>query len=201
MGRTAQISKEEILSAGVRIIVKQGYSAITVKSLAQEVGCSTQPVLWHFGNMESFRKQLAPFALQHLRNKMNLPTQSAMQAFGFVGYAWLDTAIDEPNLLSYLFSTDLYSQQDFFINKVLNNDETDELAQAISKQLGCEVSVVNRIMMTLKLFSLGMMNVLLHKNVQLTKQQAHSLLRDVAITQMVGIGVDKEAAESFLLKV
>ncbi len=198
MGRIARISKEDILSAGVRIIVRDGYSSVTVKSLAKEAGCSTQPILWYFKDMETCRKELAKFAFQYLQNKMNLPTDSAMMAFGFIGLAWLDTAIDEPNLLSYLLSTDLFDKEDCGISKVLSQDESDVLAQAIANQLDCSVNDVNRIMMTLELFTVGMMDVIIKKSVTITKEQAHILLRDVAITQMIGIGVDPTKAKNFL---
>lgn len=198
MGRQTQISKEDLLSAGVRIIIRSGYSALTVKTLAAEAGCSTQPILWSFGSMENYRAELQSFAFQYLKNKMNIPTSSAMMGFGYVGLAWLDTAIDEPNLLSYLFSTNLFANEDCGVNKVLLEKTDDAMAQAIAAQLGTEVQAVNSIMMTLKLFSLGMMNLLVGGSLKITKQQAHQLLHDVAITQMVGIGVKKEIVESFL---
>ena len=198
MGRQTQISKEDLLSAGVRIVIRDGYSALTVKTLAAEAGCSTQPILWSFGSMENYRAELPYFALQYLKNKMDIPTNSAMMGFGYVGLAWLDTAIDEPNLLSYLFSTNLFANEDCGVNKVLFQQTDDAMAQAIASQLEIDVQAVNKIMMTLELFTLGLMNLLVDGTISITKMQAHKLLQDVAITQMVGIGVKKEIVASFL---
>lgn len=45
MGRKAQISKEIILETALRMLIREGYNSITVKTLAAEIGCSTQPIV------------------------------------------------------------------------------------------------------------------------------------------------------------
>lgn len=51
MGRKTQISKEVILEAALKMLIHDGYAAINIKTLSQEIGCSTQPLVWHFENM------------------------------------------------------------------------------------------------------------------------------------------------------
>ena len=55
MGRRTQITKEIILETALQMLIRDGYTAITVKTLASEIGCSTQPIVWHFENMNCFR--------------------------------------------------------------------------------------------------------------------------------------------------
>ena len=52
MARKTQISKEVILEAALKMLIRDGYSAINIKTLSKEIGCSTQPLVWHFDNME-----------------------------------------------------------------------------------------------------------------------------------------------------
>ena len=56
MGRKTQITKEIILETALQMLIRDGYGAITVKTLAAEIGCSTQPTVWHFENMNGFRQ-------------------------------------------------------------------------------------------------------------------------------------------------
>ena len=56
MGRKTQITKEIILETALQMLIREGYNFITVKTLAAEIGCSTQPIVWHFENITGFRK-------------------------------------------------------------------------------------------------------------------------------------------------
>ncbi len=63
MARKTQVSKEIILQEALEMLIRDGYSAINIKTLSKEIGCSTQPLVWHFENMAGFRKALAEYAL------------------------------------------------------------------------------------------------------------------------------------------
>lgn len=63
MGRKTRISKEIILRKALEMLIRDGYSSINIKTLSKEIGCSTQPLVWHFGNMEGLRNALAEYAL------------------------------------------------------------------------------------------------------------------------------------------
>ena len=66
MARKTQISKELILETAFRLLVRDGESAVNIKSLAREIGCSTQPIAWHFGNMEGFRTEFLDYCVRFL---------------------------------------------------------------------------------------------------------------------------------------
>ena len=51
MARKVTVSKEVILDSALAMLIRDGYSSINIKSLAAEIGCSTQPIVWHFENM------------------------------------------------------------------------------------------------------------------------------------------------------
>ena len=100
MPRT-QIPKEAILKAALRKLIRDGYSSLNIKSIAEEIGCSTQPISWHFGNMETLRRALAEFALNYANEKMYRGGKQGMDAFFHVGRAYIEMAFDEPNLFQY----------------------------------------------------------------------------------------------------
>ena len=61
MPRSKQIEKEDILRAAARVIRQKGEGALTVRSIAGELGCSTQPLYYEFTNMEQLRAALLPY--------------------------------------------------------------------------------------------------------------------------------------------
>ena len=64
-----KITKEKILDTALRLLIRDGYKKVTIKTIANEIGCSTQPISWTFGNMENFRIALAEYALQYVNKK------------------------------------------------------------------------------------------------------------------------------------
>ena len=67
MARKTQISREVILEAALKMLIRDGYAAVNIKTLSKEIDCSTQPLVWHFGNMEKLRKALAEYALDYAK--------------------------------------------------------------------------------------------------------------------------------------
>ena len=103
MARKTTISKEMILDAALKMLVRDGYQAINIKSLAAETGCSTQPIAWHFKNMEGLRKALAVYAREYARRRAAADNCSAAEKFENMGRAFIDMAINESNLFRFLY--------------------------------------------------------------------------------------------------
>lgn len=60
MSARKRIFKEDILSAGIRVIQKHGAEALTVRNIAGELGCSTQPIYSEFRNLDALKAALLP---------------------------------------------------------------------------------------------------------------------------------------------
>lgn len=103
MARKTQISKEIILQAALEMLIEKGYSSINIKTLSQKIGCSTQPLVWHFENMEGLRKSLADYASMYANKKMRPSVEGAVNAFEQIGRAYIKMALNEPNLFQFVF--------------------------------------------------------------------------------------------------
>lgn len=104
MARKTQISKEVILDAALKMLIRDGYSAINIKTLSKEIGCSTQPLVWHFENMDGLRKALADYALTYANKKMDSSSaDGSITIFEQVGRTYINMAMNEPNLFQFVF--------------------------------------------------------------------------------------------------
>ena len=106
MARKTQISKEVILEAALKMLIRDGYSAINIKTLSKEIGCSTQPLVWHFENMEGLRKALSEYALNYANSKMR---PSAGNVAALIKRISKEFAISEENAGRYLQNTIIYT--------------------------------------------------------------------------------------------
>ena len=97
-----RITKEMVVNAAFSLARAQGMAAVTVKALAQSLGCSVQPIYSYCESMEGLRKAVAE------------------KARAFVQEAYVRLAREEPHLFQlYLFQprdqvaslADLYARE------------------------------------------------------------------------------------------
>lgn len=103
MPSSPKIPKDMILKKALKILIRDGYEAVNIKALAKEIGCSTQPISWHFGNMEGLRNSLSEYAQEYAVNKLFNMKDNGVESFFNLGLNYLDIAFDEPKLFMFLF--------------------------------------------------------------------------------------------------
>lgn len=60
-----RIFKQDILDAAVRLVREKGPQSISVRNLAKEMNCSTQPIYSVFDNMETLTDELIAFVREN----------------------------------------------------------------------------------------------------------------------------------------
>lgn len=91
-----RIFKEDILEASIRVIKKQSASALTVRNIAAELQCSTQPIYSEFENIDCLKKELYKYASEkYLRFRFSNYKELAI--------AFLSFAKKEKELFKFLY--------------------------------------------------------------------------------------------------
>lgn len=91
-----RIFKEDILEASIRVIRKQSASALTVRNIASELQCSTQPIYSEFENLDCLKKELYKYASEkYLRFRFTNYKELAI--------AFLTFAKKEKELFKFLY--------------------------------------------------------------------------------------------------
>lgn len=103
MPSSPKIPRELILQHALDLVREHGYENLTIKSLAARIGCSTQPVSWHFKNMKGLRSALADFMLAYAKSQLTVSMDDPLAAFETSGTTYLKMAVQEPNLFRFLY--------------------------------------------------------------------------------------------------
>ncbi|MBL1224443.1 TetR/AcrR family transcriptional regulator [Enterococcus sp. BWR-S5] len=69
MVRRKVYTKDQILKASYSIILKEGFSGITARNVADKMGISTQPIYLEFKNMEDLKVSLLLLIYDELENE------------------------------------------------------------------------------------------------------------------------------------
>ena len=102
-----KVTREEIVQTGVDLLKEKGQSAINARSIAKELGCSTQPIFSNFSTMESLQSALLEGAyalyLGFLEREVETGKYPPYKAFGM---AYIRFAQQEKELFKLLFMRD-----------------------------------------------------------------------------------------------
>lgn len=199
MGSIARIPKDQILDAALKMLIRDGYDSINIKTLAKELGCSTQPISWHFGSMPNLRKELTEAAFQYADKKMIPPPDDvvAIDRFREMGNRYIDLAYDEPNLARFL--TEAHEGHTFaeqFI-EILARSMDETMSRQIADVLSVSVDQAEHLIQTLMLYVQGLVTMILSDRAQLeSKEVAYEMIQRVGRNYMIGIGADMERVDA-----
>ena len=133
MGRKTQITKEIILETALQMLIRDGYESITVKTLAAEIGCSTQPIVWHFENMNGFRKAFFEYCVQYAKSQFTVWNGSLDDLLTETARGYITIACNMPHLFRFVF---VDNKEDCKASEVVQKLQLDNTKKIIA--LLCE---------------------------------------------------------------
>ena len=186
MARKVTITKEIILQNALDMLIEEGYRSLSIHTLAKRIGCSTQPIAWHFENMEGLRKALYEYASEYASNKTNLSGTTGADAFERLGRAYIETAIKEPNLFKFLYLGEGPVSKPYSISDLPKGKVNDELIAAISRETGLTPEASLRVVNNTVIYSHGIAAMLATGVFKSSAKQAMNMI--------------KSASEAFVMK-
>ena len=180
LARKVQISKEMILQTALEMLIRKGYSTINIKTLSKEIGCSTQPLVWHFENMEGLRKALAEYALNYANEKMRSCMQNGMETFVDFGIAYINLAFDEPNLFKYLYMSGECGLQVGGFDVLVNADENAAIVGQIAGYLKISKENVSRFFQNTMIYTHGLASFIVSGIITSSKEEVAAMVKQTA---------------------
>lgn len=192
MARKTQVSKEMILQAALEMLIRDGYSAINIKTLSKEIGCSTQPLVWHFEGMAGLRKALAEYALNYANEKMRPCAQNGVDAFAGVGMAYINLAFDEPNLFKYLYMSGESEFQAGGFDVLVNADANAAMVGQIADYLKIPKENANSFFQNTMVYTHGLACFVASGVITSSKEEVIKMVHQAALTFLSQAGAKNE---------
>lgn len=192
MARKTQISKEVILETALKMLIRDGYSAVNIKTLSREIGCSTQPLVWHFDNMEGLRKALADYALIYANEKMRPSANSAVNAFEQVGRAYIKIALHEPNLFQFVFLNGSGCYPTGNANMLTEEDDHAKLIKMIAKEFQISEQSAGEYLQNTVIYTHGLATFISTGIMSMSEEELMSLIKQAENNFLIQVGVPLE---------
>ncbi len=192
MPRNVQITKEVILAAAMDILIRDGYSAVNIKTIAKELKCSTQPIAWQFGAMDKMREALAQEAVAYANRKMIPQSANCLEAFWQVGRAYIDLAFDTPNLFRFVYmgESHLYSRGELSI--ILTDKGSAVILSGLCQYLSISRTQADMLFQRMIMYTHGLVSLVVVGVLSCTKNQAYSNVKSFGcdLLSLTGTDVD-----------
>lgn len=109
MPAKAKVTKEMIIDAAFEVAREEGAENINARTVSKKLGCSTQPVLYHFEKIEDVRiaahKKGSEFHINYVTNLSGKYERPMLE----MGMRYIQFAVEEKNLFRFLFHSNYYT--------------------------------------------------------------------------------------------
>lgn len=136
MGRKTTITREIILDGALRLLIREGYGAVNVKSLAAEIGCSTQPIVWHFENMQKFRQEFFHYCVCHAKKQFTVWNGSLDALLAETARRYVTIARNTPHLFRFVFVDNKEECKSSDVVQTLQLDNTEKIIRLLWEEKG-----------------------------------------------------------------
>ena len=182
MARKVTISKEMILETALKMLIRDGYQSINIKSLAAEIGCSTQPIAWHFENMDAMRRELAVYAKEYAESKIKIESVNPSDTFFSMGQAYISLAINEPKLFTYLYLGERPIDTPFTPETLSEKSGSHDFLAGIAAQTGLSEAQAAECIRNTVIYSHGLATMIATGVLKISESEAMEMISGVSKT-------------------
>ena len=196
MGRKTKITKEMILDAAYELLDEAGIGAVAIKSIAQKLQCSTQPISWQFGSMTELKKELFIYAGRRLFAELpgKMEGHDAVNAFFISGVYYITIACDHPKVFRFINVDDPIETvgEDLFGEGTIFSDQFNR--QAVEQLCAKYPIAPEKIAETVKntvIYTHGLAVMMIWDHFRMPKKEACRMMFDMGILMLKEIGIEE----------
>lgn len=153
MPASRKITRKEIVDGAFAVLREGGFSAVNARSVAQKLGCSTQPIYLSFQNMEALKVELTARAIQEHTERVTAAicgNHGSHSHYSDYGIGFVRFAEQEKQLFRWLYLGE--GQNEIHDEDVL----LPEILRTISQEYGYEEAVARQIHRDMTFYSYGL---------------------------------------------
>ncbi|MBR4069074.1 MAG: WHG domain-containing protein [Clostridia bacterium] len=174
-----RITQEMIVEAGFAIVREEGAHALNARTVAQRLGCSTQPVLYQFATVDDMRKAVYTCAdAFHAEYLMQGMEESEMPLLT-LGQNYIRFAAQEARLFRFLFQSSGLGSGN--VMELVNDPTLSPMLEILQQAAGVTPEAARRIFLQLFLTIHGYASLLANNPMPYNENEA-ALLLDSAFT-------------------
>jgi AcrR family transcriptional regulator len=128
MSKKPVTTREEMIEKAFQLVRREGFLALTARKLAEELGCSTQPVMYQFPDLNTLKDEVYLRADKYHSEYLNRDDD-----FLEIGLRYIQFANEEPHLFRFLFQSGRFDGSS--IRQLTHEAVDGSIVEAASREL------------------------------------------------------------------
>ena len=160
----AKITKEMVINAAFEVTRIMGSENVNARTVSEKLGCSTQPVMYHFARIEEMKRAVYEKADRfHTEYLMNITKPQEGVMLG-IGLNYIRFAIKEPNLFRFLFQSGFAAGNSLL--EMIDSEELLPVLSAMQKAVGMDIEQTKEVFLTIAMFAHGYASIIANNSLE-----------------------------------
>ena len=128
MSKKPTTTRQDMIDGAFQLIREEGFESLTARNLAKRLGCSTQPIMYQFPNLNELKGLV-------YRKADDYHTEYILKDNDFlkIGLRYIGFAHKEKNLFRFLFQSGHFDG--FSISELIKSPDTKRLIRSAAEEL------------------------------------------------------------------
>ncbi len=171
-----KVSKKMVMDASFEVIRTSGHENLNARTIAEHLGCSTQPVLYSFKTMDEIREAAYAIADAY-HTECIMPKETDKNPMLALGMNYVRFGHEERNLFRFLFQTDRFGGKD--VNVLLSDPGLSGILEIMASGLKVDIEDAREMFLTFFCAAHGMASLLANNSMEYDEEQCRKMLEDV----------------------
>ena len=172
----AKVTKEMVAEASFEVIREIGHENLNARTIAEHIGCSTQPVLYYFKTVDEIREAAYEIAAK-FHDSFIMPKENSENPMLDMGMNYIRFGFEEKNLFRYLFQTDKFGGMD--VTTLMSNPGLTGVLGVVAGGIGCDVEEARDMFLTFFSVAHGLASLLANNSLEYDEKQCEKMLVNV----------------------
>lgn len=152
-----KIKKEMVVEAAFELARSRGLEQISVKEIAEKVGCSVQPIYSYCENMDGLRREVIALARKFVNQYVSAHLDRS-DFFRSTGHAYVRLAYEEP----YIFRMFVMHEREHIssLDELYLSESSPDVAAFIADSLHIDTERAKMLHLNLLIFTVGIGTIL-----------------------------------------
>ncbi len=159
MPAKTKVTKEMVIDAAFEVTRAEGAENVNARTVSQRLGCSTQPVMYHFATIKDMKRAVyAKLDRFHTEYLMNVnPKGDVMLG---IGLNYIRFAVEEPNLFRFLFQSGFAVENNLL--EMMDSEKLNPVISAMQEAMQLNMEQTKNVFITLALLVHGYASIIVN---------------------------------------
>ena len=172
MPPVSKISKDMIIESSIDIIRKDGINNLNVRNIAKKLKCSTQPIMYHYRNMDLLKKELYVKISEY--HSEFLMKKSDLDPLLNIGLQYIKFGNKEKNLFKFLFQSDQFSN--FNVKDLIEDSNPEFIYDVIKDESNLNEEQIKEMFTALFITAHGIASLLANNSMKYNEEECIKIL-------------------------